>query len=346
MERIQIDGSFGEGGGQILRSALGLSLVTGRPFDIHNIRARRRKPGLMRQHLTAVQAAATISNAKVEGAEIGSKILSFVPGDVRPGEYRFAVGTAGSATLVFQTILPALLQVGSSRVAFEGGTHNPWAPPYPFIEKAFLPILRRMGADVDMTLERHGFYPAGGGRFVATFGEAQPLRPVELLDRRKFVRRLAIAKVAQLDLSIAKRELTVVQERLGFGREECVAMEVKDSAGPGNILTLEFEDQNGACEVFTGFGEVRRPAEVVAKNAIRDARNWIRGDVPVGEFLADQLLLPFALAGGGAFRTLPLSRHSVTNMRIVGEFTGVGIEAENSGRITTVRFSPGDIHSG
>ena len=294
MERIHVDGSFGEGGGQILRSALGLSLVTGRPFDISNIRARRRKPGLMRQHLTAVEAARTISNGEVHGAEIGSKVLSFEPGELRPGDYRFAVGTAGSATLVFQTILPALLQIGSSRVVFEGGTHNPWAPPFSFLEKSFVSVLRRMGATIDLRLEKHGFYPAGGGRFVAEFGPATPLEQIDLLERRKIVRRLAVAKVSELDLSIAKRELLVVQDRLGFGKDECVALQIKDSAGPGNILTLEFEDQDGACEVFTGFGEVRRPAEKVATNAIRDARNWLRQDVPVGEYLADQLMIPFA----------------------------------------------------
>ena len=338
-DRIQVDGSFGEGGGQILRSALGLSLVTGRPFDITNIRAKRRKPGLLRQHLTAVEAAREISGATVSGAEIGSKVLSFDPGDLRPGDYRFAVGTAGSATLVLQAILPALLRVGSSRVVIEGGTHNPWAPPYASIDKAFLPVLRRMGVDIHATLERHGFYPAGGGRFTVEVGEAKVLQPIKLLERRKIVRRLATAKVADLDVTIAKRELAVVAERLGFGPNECVALQIRDSAGPGNILTIEFEDQDGHCEVFTGFGEIRRSAEVVASHAIRAARNWIKADVPVGEHLADQLMIPFALAsGGGSFRTLPLSRHSVTNMTIIRSFLDVEIDAETQGRTTTLRF--------
>lgn len=340
-DRVFVDGSFGEGGGQILRSALGLSLVTGRPFDITNIRAKRRKPGLLRQHLTAVEAATAISHATVHGAEIGSKVLSFEPGPLRPGDYHFAVGTAGSATLVLQAILPALLRVGSSRVTIDGGTHNPWAPPFASIEKAFLPILRRMGVEIDATLERHGFYPAGGGRISVTVGANTALRAIDLLERRKIVRRLATAKVADLDVTIAKRELAVVADRLGFAPDECVAIRVRDSAGPGNILTIEFEDQDGLCEVFTGFGEVRRSAEVVAQNAVRAARNWLKADVPVGDHLADQLMIPFALASTrGSFRTLPLSRHSVTNMTIIRSFLETTIEATTAGRTTTLRFEP------
>lgn len=339
MDRITIDGSFGEGGGQILRSALGLSIVTGKPFAIDKIRAKRRKPGLMRQHLTAVQAAATLSNAEVEGAELGSKQLRFSPRALRAGEYRFAVGSAGSATLVFQTVLPALLRMGPSRIVFEGGTHNPWAPPYPFLEKTFLHVLGRMGCEMSCTLESHGFYPAGGGRFVVESKGENQLHPIDLLDAPRIVSRRAIAKVSQIDIAIAKRELRVVRERLGFGPEECVAMEVKDSPGPGNILTLEFEDKTGMTPVFAGFGELRRPAEQVARLAIRDARNWLSSELSVGEYLADQLVIPFALAGGGSFATLPLSRHTTTNLNIVRKFVDTEIESDVTGRKTTLRFT-------
>lgn len=339
MQELQIDGSFGEGGGQILRSALGLSLVTGRPFRIDKIRAKRRKPGLMRQHLTAVQAAQEISGARVEGAELGSKELHFHPSELRPGTYRFAVGSAGSATLVFQTILPALLRMDATRVTFEGGTHNPWAPPYPFLEKSFLHVLRQMGVQISCTLEKHGFYPAGGGRFVVESKGRSTLQPLELETRPEIVSRRAIAKVAQLEVSIAKRELAVVRHKLGFASEECIPHVVKDSAGPGNILTLEFTDTNGMCSVFAGFGEIRRTAEQVASHAIRDARNWLSGDVPVCEHLADQLMIPFALAGEGSFTTLPLSRHATTNITIVRQFLDTQIEVLTQGRKSTVRFA-------
>src|SRR5688572_7099138 len=164
---IRIDGSVGEGGGQILRTALSLSLATGTPFQIENIRAGRKNAGLLRQHLTAVLAAAEIGSAETAGASLGSTALTFTPKSVRGGEFRFAVGTAGSATLVFQTILPALLLAGTpSRVEIEGGTHNMAAPPFDFLKRTFLPVLRRMGANISLELKRYGFYPAGGGRLI------------------------------------------------------------------------------------------------------------------------------------------------------------------------------------
>jgi RNA 3'-terminal phosphate cyclase (ATP) len=164
---ITIDGSYGEGGGQILRTSLALSLVTGKPFSINNIRAGRKKPGLMRQHLTAVNAAAEIGSAAIKGNRIGSQEFTFEPEMIKPGNFHFAIGSAGSCTLVFQTILPALIIAGGpSEIILEGGTHNPFAPPFDFLAKAFLPVINRMGPKVDAVLEKPGFYPAGGGRFI------------------------------------------------------------------------------------------------------------------------------------------------------------------------------------
>src|SRR6476620_518674 len=164
-EVITIDGSVGEGGGQIIRNSLALSLVTGQPFRIVNIRAGRKKPGLLRQHLTAVQAANQIGDAAVDGAEMGSGEVVFRPEGIRAGDYRFAIGTAGSTTLVLQTILPALILAGApSHLTLEGGTHNPLAPPFDFLAQTFLPHLARFGPTVTATLARPGFFPAGGGR--------------------------------------------------------------------------------------------------------------------------------------------------------------------------------------
>ena len=163
MIMITIDGSYGEGGGQILRTSLALSLVTGKPFSIHNIRAGRKNPGLMRQHLTAVNAAAEIGKAAIKGNSIGSQAFTFNPETIKSGNFHFAIGSAGSCTLVFQTVLPALMiSGGPSEIILEGGTHNPFAPPYDFLEKAFLPVINRMGPRVDAVLEKPGFYPAGG----------------------------------------------------------------------------------------------------------------------------------------------------------------------------------------
>jgi RNA 3'-terminal phosphate cyclase (ATP) len=325
---ITIDGSQGEGGGQIVRSALALALVTGRPFTIENIRAGRAKPGLMRQHLTAVRAAAQIGGAQTRGAELRSTTLTFEPGTVRPGNYHFSVGTAGSATLVLQTVLPALLCAdGPGTLRLEGGTHNPWAPPFDFLAQAFLPLINRMGPQVIATLVRPGFYPAGGGEFEITITPAKTLTPIELLTRGELRQTRAIAQVAHLPRTIAARELRVIQRRLGLGDAACVIDEVSGSLGPGNIVTIEVAAEH-VTEIFTGFGEKQVTAEAVADKAVRAARRYISNDVAVGEYLTDQLLLPLALARGGAFQTLGLSRHAETNIAVIKAFLDVDFEIE------------------
>jgi RNA 3'-terminal phosphate cyclase (ATP) len=320
-----IDGSQGEGGGQILRTALALSLVTGASFRMEKIRAGRNKPGLLRQHLTAVTAAGEIGGATVDGAALGSRELVFRPGSVRPGAYRFAVGTAGSAGLVLQTVLPPLLTAaGPSTIAVEGGTHNPHAPPFDFLALAFLPLLARMGARVQATLDRPGFYPAGGGQLTVEVTPTPALRPLTLLERGASRRRRARAIVANLPPGIAHRELGVVRDKLGFRPEEleAVTLGARDGArGPGNVVLLELESEH-VTEVFTGFGEVNVRAEAVADHAVQEARQYLAAQVPLGPYLADQLLVPLALAGGGALRTVPLTRHGTTNLAVIRQLTG------------------------
>jgi RNA 3'-terminal phosphate cyclase (ATP) len=324
---ITIDGSTGEGGGQILRSSLALSLVTAKPFRIENIRARRKKPGLLRQHLTAVQAAAAVSGARVSGGDLGSRTLSFEPSQVQGGDYRLAVGTAGSATLVFQTILPALLLARSpARVTLEGGTHNPFAPPFDFLARTFLPVLRRMGASIDVRLETHGFYPAGGGRFTVDIKPCASLGPVALSDRGP-TRVHAKALVASLPENIAKRELSIVRDRLGLDRSMCRIDSVDSSIGPGNVLMILIESDTSV-EVVTGFGIKGVSAEKVAASACDEAEKYLRSDVPVGVHLADQLLIPMAMAGGGSFRTLEPTAHTVTNADVIRQFLDVPIDIE------------------
>lgn len=334
---IMIDGSEGEGGGQLLRTALSLSLVTGRPFRIERIRARRKKPGLLRQHLTAVQAAGRVGGARMAGAELASQTLSFEPAEVQPGEYEFAVGTAGSATLVFQTLLPALLHVQApSRVTVEGGTHNPAAPPFDFLARTFLPILGRMGASVTASLERCGFYPAGGGRITFDVAACPALRPVTLLHRGATQVR-ARSVVASLPASIGKRELGIVRERLGLERHLCRVESIEECVGPGNVLLIVIEGES-ITEIVTGFGIKGVSAEKVASDACDEADRYLRSDVPVGSHLADQLLIPMALAGGGSFRTLAPSAHTQANASVVRRFLDVPIaidaEAEDAYRIT------------
>jgi RNA 3'-terminal phosphate cyclase (ATP) len=321
---VTIDGSYGEGGGQILRTSLALSLVTGKPFSIHNIRAGRKKPGLMRQHLTAVNAAAEIGLAAIEGNRIGSQAFTFEPEMIKPGNYHFAIGSAGSCTLVFQTILPALLIAGEpSEIILEGGTHNPFAPPFDFLEKAFLPVINRMGSRVDAILEKPGFYPAGGGRFKVSIRPAG-LNRIDLLERGNIIHKTARASVANLPVKIANRELKVIREKLEWSRELLKAVNVENSQGPGNILTVEIESDN-ITEVFTGFGEKGISAEKVAKQTVKSVQEYLAFNVPVGRYLADQLLVPMALAGGGKFRTLSPTKHTQTNVEIIKKFLDVEI---------------------
>lgn len=339
---ITIDGSTGEGGGQIVRSALALSIVTGRPFRVEKIRAGRKRPGLMRQHLTAVRAAAQICGGAVEGDEIGSTALSFNPkvnnspaGETPApsncaigGDYHFSIGTAGSTTLVLQTILlPLLLAERPSRVTLEGGTHNPFAPPFDFLNLAYLPLVNRMGPRVDATLELPGFYPAGGGKFVVDIQPCRKLSGFDLLDRGALRDRMARAAVSHVPVHVAERELNVVRQKLSWGESQLEVREIRNSPGPGNVLTLELLYEN-VSEVFTGFGEVGRSAEVVANAAVEACQRYLKGSAPVGEYLTDQLMLPMAVAGGGSFRSVGLSRHATTHIELIRMFLDVGIETK------------------
>lgn len=321
-DHITIDGSRGEGGGQVLRTALALSLVTGRPFRMSAIRAGRQKPGLLRQHLTAVQAATAVGRARVSGTELGSRELSFEPSETRGGEYRLAVGTAGSTTLVLQAVLPALMVAREpSRLTLEGGTHNPSAPPFDFLARTFLPIVRRMGASIEVRLETHGFYPAGGGRLSVSIEPCARLEGLSLLERGE-TRLFAKALVSSLPEKIATRELAVVRERLGLERGLCRVETVEDAIGPGNVLMIVIESPT-VTEVITGFGEKGVSAEQVAGRACDEAETYLRAGVPVGAHLADQLLIPMAMAGSGTFRTVPPTSHTTTNAEVIQQFLDV-----------------------
>jgi RNA 3'-terminal phosphate cyclase (ATP) len=324
---ITIDGSFGEGGGQIIRSSCALSLITGKAFRIYNVRARRDKPGLQRQHLTAVNAAAEIGRAKVDGAAVGSSEFTFVPGAISPGEYIFSIGTAGSATLVLQTLLPPLLTASEpSRLTLEGGTHNVHAPPFEFVQKTFVPLINRMGALVSVELERYGFYPPGGGKLQVSIEPGAQWRRLDLPERKSLLGERARALVVNLPQSIAERELGVIREKLGWSDEQLRIETSTNAYSPGNVVTIEIESEQ-VTEVFTGIGERGVRAEVVAQRAIDEARQYLADGAPVGEHLADQLLIPLALAGEGSYLTGQPSLHTTTNIEVIRKFLNVGITA-------------------
>lgn len=332
---IELDGSAGEGGGQILRSALTLSMITGQPFRITQIRAGRSKPGLLRQHLGAVLAAAKISNAVVSGAELGSGALTFAPGPIVTGDYEFAIGSAGSCTLVLQTLIPALLfGDGRSTVRISGGTHNPMAPPAQFLQRSYLPLLARMGARAELELQRFGFYPAGGGVVVATIEPCAQWQPLVLVERGERVSGYAECFVAGVPGGVARRELECIGAGMGWSQEQLLTRGLPEGQGPGNalLITLEYEH---VTEVFAGFGEKAVKAELVADRALQEARRFLASGAAVGEHLADQLLLPLALAGGGRFTTDRVSQHARTNADVIARFLPACFAFEQDGARST-----------
>ncbi len=338
---INIDGADGEGGGQVLRTALSLSMITGYAFQIDNIRAGREKPGLMRQHLTAVQAAAAISGAEVSGAVLGSRSLTFAPGPVRAGDYLFAIGTAGSTGLVLQTLLPALaLADGPSSLVLEGGTHNPHGPCFDFLAEVFLPLVNRMGPTVTAVLERPGFYPAGGGRVQVAISPCSALQPLDLTDRGDLRDTEGVARVTNLTPDIAHSELAVARDKLGWAPDR-FRVEVLDPAwGPGNVLLL-MARYEGVTLMSTGFGERQVPATRLALTAARRLSGMMEGGAAACPYLADQLLLPLALAGGGRFTTVRPSRHMLTNCDTIARFldVSVGIDRQEDGRHLVTVYS-------
>ncbi|SMC29666.1 RNA 3'-terminal phosphate cyclase (ATP) [Andreprevotia lacus DSM 23236] len=324
---IELDGATGEGGGQILRSALTLAMITGTPFRIERIRAGRQKPGLLRQHLTAVQAAAAICGAEVSGAEAGSQTLTFRPGAIRGGDYHFAIGTAGSCMLVLQTVLPALWFADApSTVLVSGGTHNKAAPPADFLIRSWAPLMARMGVQQTIALERHGFYPAGGGSVRATVQPVAALQPLVLTERGALQALDATAIVADVSYSVAKRELDQLALRLDDPAWplQTKVQELPATHGPGNALLVELVHEH-VTEVFTGFGERGISAESVANRTADELRRYLKGNAAVGEHLADQLLLPLALAGGGEFTATVASSHLLTNIGVIEKFLAVEV---------------------
>jgi RNA 3'-terminal phosphate cyclase (ATP) len=322
---LTIDGSMGEGGGQILRSALALALCEQCAFRIIGIRAARPRPGLRPQHLAAVRAAAEVCGARVDGAAIGAQALTFVPGKVEPGEYRFSIGTAGSTSLVLQTVLPALLMASrSSELRLEGGTHNPRAPTFEYLERAYLPLIECMGPRVAIELERPGFEPAGGGLVRVRIEPVRRLEPLHLETRGALRRIEGEVLLSKLPRHIAEREAAVLADMLHLDNESIALRIVNDSSGPGNVVTVLAISEH-VTEVFVGFGRRGVPAEHVAQGVAQSARHYLAADAPVGAHLADQLLLPLALAGRGSFVTLPPTEHTLTNIRVIQQFLPLDI---------------------
>ncbi len=331
---VQLDGSGG--GGQILRTAISLSLVTGQPFRITNIRGGRPKPGLMRQHLTCVRAAIEVSGGVADGGEIGSTELVFRPGAVRPSHYEFAIGTAGSTTLLFQTLFPALAMADApSTLRLEGGTHNPMAPPYEFVEHCFLPEVARLGFTADLALNEAGFAPVGGGVIEATVRRAEPV-PATWLERGEPLGHSLRVLRQGVPLKVAERVVGSACAALGWGSDDAT-ITCGRGRSTGIICFAESRFAN-TTEIWSTLGERSVSAEKVGHRCGRGLHNYLGSGAVVGRWLADQLLLPMALAGGGEFLTLKPDDHLPTNIGVIEKMLPVSfrVTSEGDGRTRVV----------
>ncbi|MGQ0799729.1 MAG: RNA 3'-terminal phosphate cyclase [Pseudomarimonas sp.] len=335
MNTLNIDGSAGEGGGQVLRTALSLAILLQRPLSITRIRAGRAKPGLMRQHLAAVKAAQAISAADVVGATLGSSELQFEPQALSAGSYHIDIGSAGSASLVLQTVLPPLLRAdGHSRLAITGGTHNMLAPSTCFLQRCFLPQLAKMGASVQLEVEREGLFPAGGGQIVVHI-QPQPLTPITLTERGERLEFGAQALLAAVPSHVASRELAVLAEHYPQVQAMSTIRQLGGRTGPGNVLSF-WATFAHVSELVTCYGERGVSAEKVASTACALMAGYLDSAAVVGEHLADQLLLPMWLAGGGEFITGRVSQHLQSNAELIAGITGARITMVADGKATRV----------
>lgn len=342
-----IDGSYGEGGGQILRTALSLSAITGRPFRMQRIRAGRRESGLRPQHLAAVRALGAVCGARLEGDALGSRELTFEPaGPPQAGEYTVdvqaesGIGSAGSATLIFQALLPPLALAGApSRLVLRGGTHVRWSPPFHYLSEVYLPTLSSAGFAVEVDLQRWGWYPAGGGEFVARIAPSGDLAPLELLDRGHLLGVTGISAASNLPDHIIERQAERAVSRLRARHIKAeIYLERPPADGAGTVLFL-LARYEAAVAGFTGFGRVRYPAERVADDAVDALERYVGNRAAVDPHLADQLAVPLSLVPGtSTYTTSEVTRHLLTVAWLVPQFlqrdiTVDGVEGQ-PGRVT------------
>jgi len=328
---MKIDGRHGEGGGQILRTALALAAILQRPVEIQNIRTGRKKPGLRPQHLLAVKALATITSAHVEGAELGSMRLYFEPRQLKAGTYALDIGTAGSTGLVLQAMLPGLfLANGTSQLTITGGTHVPWSPCFHYLNEVFIPALEEMGGFVSLELARWGWYPKGGGRIIASISPVTELGAMERTSRGRLNDIYVLSAVSNLPGSIAERQRDQVLKRLVTEGYDASRVELADapSPGTGTVVFVRTRFENGAAG-FTSLGKKGKAAEKVADNACSDLFRFMASEAAVDDYLADQLVLYMALARGrSSLIAGRITKHLLTNMWVIEQFLPVRFEVD------------------
>ena len=325
---IIIDGSQGEGGGQVLRSALTLSLMTGKGMLIKNIRANRSKPGLRPQHLCAVMAAHSIGKGEMDGGILGSTNLEFQPRTIQPGRYRFNIGTAGATTLVLLTIfLPLSRAAAPSSLKITGGTHVPWSPSYHYLEMQWLPFMERLGFDTQISLDLAGFYPRGGGQIRGWIKPVEGIKSLKIEERGPLKQIRGISAVANLDRRITERQRSQVIRRLGDKyRLNDIRIKQLPSNFKGTIILLLAEFEKSQCCYFS-LGKPGKPAEHVADDAINAFESFMTTSGAIDEYLADQLLLPLAFASGiSSFKSSKITQHLITNAEVIKQYIDVRID--------------------
>lgn len=341
-EDIIIDGRMGEGGGQVLRSSLSLAAALGRSVVIENVRGGRRKPGLLRQHRTALRGVRDITGGEIEGDELGATSVRFAPGEcVHGGKYHFGIGSAGSTMLVLQTIVPPLLLAKApSTILLEGGTHNPMAPTFECFADSFAPCLRAMGAEVTAELIRPGFFPAGGGQVRVDIRPVTAPRALELNERGAKGRSSCTVMTQNLPEHVAEREWKAFQKKVHWTRDRLVIQSVNGSRGPGNVMLARLES-DALTTVFASFGAKNLSSELVGRQLGGLVRDYERTSAPVDVHLCDQLMLPMALLGGGSFRAAHISKHASTNAEVIGRFLEGAVEigegTREDGTTVTIR---------
>jgi RNA 3'-terminal phosphate cyclase (ATP) len=336
-EPLRVDGSMGEGGGQVFRSAIALSALLERPLEIHGIRSRRKKPGLRPQHLTGLRALAEMTGARVEGDALHSTEVRFSPGPVRSGRYRFATGTAGSTTLLLQTVLlPAAFSPHGAELTLEGGTDVPLAPPFEFLRHVVAPAMGSMGLRATIRLTRRGYYPEGGGAIEAKVPAVKDLDPFAAEDRGSLRVLAGVAHASRLPNHIPRRMAHAARSRLETWGEATLEIQLRDVPATGTGITLwaSFE------RAWLGAGQLGRPgrrAEVVGERAGSEMVGLLESGATVDTRLADQLVLPAALASGSSVFLVPsVSTHLETNLALAEQILGATWTLERPGRLVRV----------
>jgi RNA 3'-phosphate cyclase len=329
---IDIDGSYGEGGGQILRTALALSAILKKPFSIHHIRSKRKNPGLQAQHLEAVEALAQITEAQTEGVKFGSQKITFFPQKILPGNYQFEVKTAGSTLLLFQAIFfPLSMAQRLSRVTLVGGTHVPWSPSFHYLVEVLLPTLEPMGISINAAIEKWGFYPRGGGKIQMTIHPVHELKPIHLTDRGSLRRIRGLSAISNLPKHVALRQkdqvMKRIQKELNMDTEINILYDAP-SNGPGSFLFLLAEYEKTIAG-FSSLGQRGKPAEKVADEAVDDLKDYLSSEGCVDPHLADQLVPFMAMTkGNSSFTTTRMTNHLLTNLWIITHFLQGKVEKQ------------------